>query len=318
MKTMQKLSVCLGLALSLSVIATPPIQAADGTEPASSSTLTAVSLPANARRILPQNVPGEVQQTLEKFIAAGNGKIRQGETEVLVWAGANYKKANASRIVYLLTDTLKGGGWKYEAAGQEDGVTVFSLLKESGHRRVLIGFYGANDDALVFACTELLAAETAASKTEPTQPHTSGRASGNGIPHELIGTWDNGSVSMLQRKDTITGATTPGRSSYFSYSFAADGTFQFTGLMQTTNYSCTTTLFNDKAGRVRFTSNTVTFTPTKNYWKNTSCVASQNSEKNHTLAEETYQWRTKTDEYGKRLICLSNDKGESCYRYKEK
>jgi hypothetical protein len=77
---MQKLSVCLGLALSLSVIATPSIQAADETEPASSSTLTAISLPANAHRVLPSHIPGEVQQTLEKLIAASNGKVALWES----------------------------------------------------------------------------------------------------------------------------------------------------------------------------------------------------------------------------------------------
>lgn len=318
MKAIQKRIVFLGFALSLSVIATPSIQAADETEPATSSTLTAISLPPHAHRVLPQSIPGEVQQTLEKIIAAGNGKIRQGETEILVWAGATYQKANAPRIVYLLTDTLKVDGWKYEVGAQEDGLTVFSLRKERGNRRALIGFYGVTNEALVFAWTELLTPETTGAKPDLAQPRNTAPAPTNGIPRELIGTWDNGSVSMLMRKDQITGATTPGRSSYFSYSFAADGTFQFSGLMQITNYSCTTTLFNDKAGRARFAGNTVTFIPTRNYWKNTSCIASQNSEKNHTLAEETYQWHTKTDEYGKRLICLSNDKGESCYRFKEK
>jgi len=314
---MQKLSICLGLALSLSVIATPSIQAADETEPAVSSTLTAISLPANAHRVLPSHIPGEVQQTLEKLIAASNGKVRQGETEVLIWTGANYKKAAAPHLIDRLTNTLKMDGWKYEGA-QENGVTFFGLVKENGHRRAILGFHGATDEALVFAWTELLALETSAATSALTQARSNGNTTTNSVPREWIGTWDNGSVSMLQRKDTITGTTTPGRSSYFSYSFAADGTFQFIGLMQTTNYSCATKLFNDKAGRVRVAGNTVTFIPSKNYWKNTSCVASQNSEKNHTLTEETYQWRTKTDEYGKRLICLSNDKGESCYRFKEK
>jgi hypothetical protein len=32
------------------------------------------------------------------------------------------------------------------------------------------------------------------------------------------------------------------------------------------------------------------------------------------LEQETYSFRTKQDEYGKTLICLANEKGESCYR----
>lgn len=292
-------------------------QAANELEPAVSSNLTAVSLPANAHHILPRSIPAEVTQTLEKIVAAGNGKVRQGETEVLVWAGANYKKANASTIIYRLTDTLKVAGWKYEVGGQENGVTVFSLLREAGNRQVLIGFYGATDDALVFAWTQLLPGTVAASQNG--QRPSSNNGVSNGIPRELIGRWDNGSVSTIIRQNTITGATTPGRSSRFEYTFSADGTFAFTGLMQTTNYSCTDTLYNEKAGRVRFNGSTLTLIPSKNFWRKTnSCASSQNSERNYTLTEETYQWRLKTDEYGKRLICLANDKGESCYRFMEK
>jgi hypothetical protein len=288
-------------------------------EPAVSSHVTAVALPADAQRILPQSVPAEVRQTLQQLLAEGNGKVRQGATEVLVWAGANYKKANAPRIVDRLTETLKVDGWKYEINAQESGLTVFSLLKERGQRRAVIGFYGATDDALVFAWTELLPGANASARPETNESSNIQSAPTGGIPREFIGSWDNGSVSMITRQNAITGATTPGRSSRFEYTFSADGTFGFTGLMQTTNYSCTDTLYNEKAGRVRFSGSTLTLTPTKNFWRRTnSCAASQNSERNYTLTEETYQWRLKTDEYGKRLICLTNDKGESCYRFKDK
>lgn len=157
-----KLGVFFSLAFCLGTIFTATAQAAKETEPAVSSNLTSVSLPANALRVLPQNVPGEVKQTLENIIAAGNGQIRQGATEVLVWTGTGYKKANATTIINRLTDTLKVAGWKYEIGAQEQEVTVFSVVKDSGTRRAILGFYGITKDALVFAWTELLAANSSA------------------------------------------------------------------------------------------------------------------------------------------------------------
>lgn len=115
---------------------------AQETESAVSSNLTAVSLPANAQRVLPASVPSEIAQTLEKIVAGGGGKLRQGKTEVLVWGDASYKKANAPTIINRLTDTLKVAGWKYEVGGSEDGVTLFSVFKDAGSRRALSAFTG--------------------------------------------------------------------------------------------------------------------------------------------------------------------------------
>jgi hypothetical protein len=299
---------------------------AQETEAASESNLTGVALPANAQRVSPASVPAEISGTLSKMVASGGGKLQQGNSEVLAWMGAGYKKANSVNIVNKLRGSLQSGGWAYEVGGEESGVTVFSALKDGANRRAIIGFYAATDDALLLAWTELLSSQDERNATQNIKSQAAAQpanadaddAAVSGNARELIGTWDNGYSSILaQRQNTITGAVTPGRSSYFSYKFNPNGTFQFIGTMQTTNYSCTTTLFNDKAGRYRISGSTITLIPTKNYWKNSNCTPSNTTEKNHTLTEETYQWRMKTDEYGKRHVCLSsNNQGESCYRFK--
>ena len=135
------------------------------------------------------------------------------------------------------------------------------------------------------------------------------------IPVDLIGEWHNGNVSMLQEKNLTTGQVTASNGSTFTYKFNSDGSFSYIGYMKSTMYGCTTDLFNDKRGTVEINGDEITFIPTKNYWKNTySCSPKSNKERNYTLERETYSWRTKTDEYGKTLICLANDKGETCYR----
>lgn len=132
---------------------------------------------------------------------------------------------------------------------------------------------------------------------------------------DIAGEWTNGRVSMLQEYDPVKGTTTPGNSTYFSYKFTADGKFAFIGMAKTTNFGCSQTLFNDKSGKFVIDGSTITLIPSKNFWRNSfSCFPSRNSEKNYTLTKETYELSTKTDEYGKELVCLANDKGESCYR----
>lgn len=132
---------------------------AQETEPTANSNLTGASLPANALRLREQSVPSEINQALVRLVAAGGGKVRQGESEVLAWTtGAGYKKAQADRLLQELQSNLKAEGWSYQLGETENGVTVFSVLKEAPQRRVAIGFYIPNDDALVIAWTELFPA----------------------------------------------------------------------------------------------------------------------------------------------------------------
>ncbi|HEX8474653.1 MAG TPA: hypothetical protein VF666_11515 [Pyrinomonadaceae bacterium] len=143
-----------------------------------------------------------------------------------------------------------------------------------------------------------------------------GQAAGSAkIPAELVGEWHNGNVSMLQYQNRTTGATTPGNSSTFTYKFYADGRFEFIGMMQSTMYNCTTTLFNEKNGKVVVEGSKMTLIPSRNFWRNAnSCAPNSTKEKNHVLDEETKEWTIKQDEQGRRLICLSDGKAESCFR----
>ena len=302
------LAVILG-GLSLSAGAQETVSAAN-------SSLAAIVLPSNTQRVSPENVPAEITRTLDKVIAAGGGKLQKGETEVLVWTGGNYKKSNASLTINRLTETLRSDGWKYSPETSEGGLTVFTAVKEGANRRSLVGFYGATDAALVLAWMEVFSDGGSAEnspKADETIPKPNGKSDGS-----IVGNWDNGRVSTVTRQNTITGATTPGSGTRFEYDFAADGRFSFTGLMQTTNYSCTDTLFNEKAGRYELNGATLKLIPSKNFWRKTnSCNPNGNSERNYTLTEETYQVSFKTDEYGKELICLNDGKSDNCYRRKQ-
>jgi hypothetical protein len=289
----------------------------------SNSTLTGAVLPRGAVRVSEASVPAGITSVLAKFAAAGEGRLRQGDTEVLAWAGGGYRKSDAPGLMRQVESTLRAGGWTYEVAGSEGQLVVFNLVRETPARRGIAGFFVATDDALVLAWTELLpvsAATPAAQNSYGNAVNDARRpanppAAAGAVPRELVGRWDTGGVSLLQYRDTVTGSTTPGRGNHFSYHFKPDGSFQAVGLLQSNVYNCTTTLFNEKAGRAEFSGQTVTLVLSKNFWRQTNnCAPSSNSERNYTLGRETYRWRTKQDEYGKQYICLANDKGETCYR----
>ena len=56
------------------------------TENAANSAITNSQLPTNAVRILPNSVPAEINQGLKQIVEAGEGKLVEGEREVLAWA----------------------------------------------------------------------------------------------------------------------------------------------------------------------------------------------------------------------------------------
>ncbi|MBS1797525.1 MAG: hypothetical protein JSS81_27120 [Acidobacteria bacterium] len=294
---------------------------AQETENAAASSLTGAALPAGALRVLPNSVPAEINNGLDKLVEAGQGKLAPGEREVLAWSGGNYRKANAPTILGQIQRNLKAQGWTYEQGGTEEGVTVFSVSRTTPARRAILGYFVATDEALVVAWMEVLKNDGTAD-TETTTGTTTNtvdepvRQTSNGSMRDLLGSWYNGSVGLVTRQNTVTGMTTPGRSSRFEYKFTADGRFLFTGLMQLTNYSCTDTYYNERSGRFTLDGSTLTLAATKDYWKKTNtCSASGNMEKTQPGKTETYQLSTKTDDYGKPMICLTGaDGGEpACY-----
>ncbi len=137
---------------------------------------------------------------------------------------------------------------------------------------------------------------------------------------QLAGDWHNGTMSMISEVNITTGKSTPSNGSTFTYKFTANGNFEFIGLMNSTMYGCTTSLFNHKTGSVKISGTTLTFIPNKKYWKNTySCSPKSNKERDYVLEEESYEVSFKQDEYGRRLICLADAQGkESCYREQKK
>src|SRR5215204_447524 len=83
---------------------------AQETESAAESRLLEVMVPANAQRVAPASVPAEFNEMFERVAAAGGGKLRRGDSEVLLWAGPGYRRANAPGLVGRLAGAIRNAG----------------------------------------------------------------------------------------------------------------------------------------------------------------------------------------------------------------
>lgn len=150
-----------------------PVSAQE-TEPAPTSQLVGLALPANAVRVKAGKVPQEISAALAKALQMGGPTVKQGRDEVLAWTGAKYKAAQIKTIKSGLQKTLTDAGWSYEesAPAAAEGTTVVSVVRTFPTRKGLIGFWAPSNDALVLAWTEMLpaAAGQSAPATAPEQP----------------------------------------------------------------------------------------------------------------------------------------------------
>lgn len=156
------------------------------TEAAASLNLTGTSLPSNAQRVLPDYVPVEIDRNLENWLSASKGKLVRGDTEVVLWTGRELKLAGTETIVSKLTDNLKAAGWRYEVGGEENGITLFSLLKDGTKRRAIVGLYGEADGTLLFALTELHAGPGERSNSNTTSKTSGHDGSGSVADYNFV------------------------------------------------------------------------------------------------------------------------------------
>ena len=123
-------------------------------------------------------------------------------------------------------------------------------------------------------------------------------------PSALVGKWFEGSASILAEQNQITGAITSRYGSTIGYTFEADGTFRYAGLIKSTMYGCTTSLWNDRRGRYTVSGDVITFKHTKDYWLNTnSCSPSSNKEQNKPLVTKSFNFETGVKE-GRQMLCM--------------
>lgn len=134
----------------------------------------------------------------------------------------------------------------------------------------------------------------------------------------VVGLWKTGGVGTINEVNTVTGQTKNRRGQTFSYKFEADGTYSFTGYMESTMFGCTTSLFNEISGRYLVDGTTIFLNPSRDLWRNMySCSPNSNRSQTKTPTKKSLEVSFKTDEYGKDFICLNDAGVETCYRHEK-
>jgi hypothetical protein len=134
------------------------------------------------------------------------------------------------------------------------------------------------------------------------------------VPAELVGSWYEGNPSTINYYDPYTGEWAPPNGSGFTYTFGADGTYTYSGLIQVSSYGCSTTLFGYYTGTVTFEGEVLTVYQNGGQTKyETNCGT--NSEEAAAPETTAYSWTLGPDEYGEQTLTLTwPDGGVSQFR----
>ena len=315
---------------ALIILSFSTIFAQEETEPASASAITEMKLPSGAARLLPSSIPPEINSGLEEIIEAGKGKIVGGEREVLAWTGGGYKKGSAPNLVKQIENNLKAKGWEYEAGAKESGVTFFSALRESPSKRAVLGFFIADNDGLLLAWTEVLAADSAsANKSEietETQIETRNKTEIEDEPvkntsnksfknddslNNLTGKWEKKSSGMSSYSNGVYKGSS---GNYESYTIYADGRVEYTSLIAVQNYGCRLEAFGQSKGRVAVNGSQLRMNLSAGTIKrDDSCSPSKNYTNPTKATNFSYDWKIEKDGYGNVQLVLTEGDGKVYY-----
>ena len=112
-------------------------------------------MPSDAEEITPETVPAQITQTLGKVVAdAGRGRLKQYDTQVLIWRGAAFRKVGADAIIKSLMAKFKKMEYRYEEGETANGTTPFRIDDDAAGTTV-VGFYLVTDDGLLWAWTQV-------------------------------------------------------------------------------------------------------------------------------------------------------------------
>ena len=294
------------------------------TFPVQKSTLAETTLPPGALKIKAESVPGEINQTLEKLIAAGGDRIRQGGTEVIMWTGGSYKKSASAQLTKKLETVLQNSGWTYEIGERQSDFILFSLFRDTPRRRALVGFFVPSDDAYIFALTEMVAADAPVAESENSiqkestnSKNAKNSTSESGNSASIVGKWSRGTGSGFI---DYTGKTRYKSGETFSFEFFPDGTIEYVYDMDVLSIvQCRTQELSKARGKYTVNGDSLTINlGAGNSVGSSSCQAKDNFKKATPASTTTKKFIIKRMDSITRpdnpwMLCFDGTGGETCF-----
>lgn len=161
-------AIWLGAGLTLTTtIERMPVAQAQEFEAATGSRLAGVALPSGAMRVKAKDVPAEISQALKNIIQSAGSHVKQGQNEIIAWAGNGYKKSRVPQIKSQVSNSLKKAGWEYEETVDKEAAPLIlvTAIRSTPTRKAMIGYWVPTDEALLLAWTEMLPSGNSAPAT---------------------------------------------------------------------------------------------------------------------------------------------------------
>lgn len=322
----QKLSFILSLVLVVSAFGFSAAAQTVGEETVSvnDSKLAAVDLPTGALRIKDASMPQEIKDTLAKLVASGGDKVRQGDSEVVVWGG-NYTKSKGAQMIKNLESSLKSSGWEYEIGAKQNDFVLFSLFRAAPERRALVGFFVPSEDAFVFALTEMVAANAPVTKTEieaenpieETNKNVQSTGKTDLSGNNLTGKWWRGEGSGFI---DYTGKTQYKSGRNYTFEFFPDGTVEYVYSLDVLSIvQCRTQETSKARGTMKISGDTMTINlGAGNSVGSSSCEKKDNFNKTTPASTITKKFKIKRMESMARpdnplILCFDGQDENSCF-----
>lgn len=122
-----------------------------------------------------------------------------------------------------------------------------------------------------------------------------------------VGNWYQGSSSTTTYYSPSTGSWAPPSGTGFRYEFRPDGSYTYSGLMQSSMYSCTMAIFNYQTGRWQVQDRVLALEPDLDKMRSEdNCNEQYNYEKDVPLEPQYFLWELDQDDYGTPVLNLSN------------
>jgi hypothetical protein len=98
------------------------------------------------------------------LIQSGGPTVKQGQNEIIAWAGNGYKKSRVPQLKLQVSNSLKKAGWEYDETVDKEmaPLVLVTALRSTPTQRAMIGYWVPTDDALLLAWTEMLPAGNSA------------------------------------------------------------------------------------------------------------------------------------------------------------
>lgn len=140
---------------------------------------------------------------------------------------------------------------------------------------------------------------------------------GSKLSSNLQGEWYSGSVSPMEYYNSVTGLWSNASGTSTLLKLNEDGTYQKTGLLVITTYSCTSKVFVQEQGKVVQSGNQLNFTPSSSLSQGYTCTPDHSYKQENTAKPSAVQYSLEQREYGLTLSLTNADGSSTVYRPSE-